>query len=369
MGHVYSGVCGVFHRFLITLGLLGSVLLLPAVASAAVAFTKQNDYSPAGYGIYVAHDDGTGAHSLRVRGTGPTISPDGLKIAYFTGSNFNATALRIHTLATGAQVVAHGLTSFNSAATLTWSPDASQLLVGTESVKANGYVTGDGLAVVDTTTGVATTIVAAKGNEVQGFSWSPTGTQFAYDFAHYGSSFGDSTLKVANVDGTGVASLGKGSSPVWGPRLIAFERYYSVPWGAMRAYHSQVWTVDPIVGSSSAKQLTRYIARHPLVRGPYAAMWSSNGVTLIGSVGGEDYVEPARITVGNGKIRYVMGASGKRLLGSYPLAVSADGATLLVSTNLDGGGARSVTIALLGGASTPFLKGALSITVTSNWQP
>ncbi len=357
------------HRILITLGLLGSVLLLPAVASAAVAFTKQNDYSPAGYGIYVAHDDGTGAHSLGVRGTGPAISPDGLKVAYFAGSNFNATALRIRTLATGAQVVAQGLTSFNSVAALAWSPDASQLLVGTESVKANGYVTGDGLAVVDTTTGVATTIVAAKGNEVQAFSWSPAGAQFAYDFAHYGSSFGDSIVKVANADGTGVASLGKGSSPVWGPRLIAFERNYSVPWGTIRAYHSQVWTVDPAVGSSSTKQLTRYIARHPLVLGPYAATWSPDGTTLIGSVGGEDYVEPVRITVGNGKIRYITGAGGKRLLGSYPLAVSADGATLLVSTNVDGGNERTVTMPLLGGASTPFLKGALSITVTSNWQP
>jgi len=351
------------RRPLAILACLAGLAAAPATAPATVVYAT--DWTRLG----TATDAGRAMTPLGVRGWGAEISPDGRLVAYLRGPVGDATGLVVRDLATGARVTAAPADGqYASVRGLEWAPDSTALLVETQTADAEGFVTGEGLAVVDARTGAPTVIVPARGSQTNGYGWSPDAQRIAYNRQAYAGRLYGGTLYVAGRDGTGAVSLGRGSDPLWGPAVIAIRRYTSERWQGTRVWHSQIWTVDPAQGAASARQLTRFRPSHPMVTGPWVGWWTPDGRTLVGGVGGEDYTEPARIDVATGRLRYVR-IDGERQPEAVVAGLSADGATLLVQRDVISGNPTFWTVPLAGGAGTRFLRGATSVSVPATWAP
>lgn len=354
------------HRRVLPL-IVALALGAPTAAHATIAFEK-----PTSARIWVAADDGSGARALPARGADAAISPDGSRVAYVASSRADVGAsvdLRVMDIVTGVEVRSSGLSDYVAVRMPRWSPDGTRLLVGTQTAGRGGILTGEGLAVVDARSGVATTVVAPVGRQVAGYAWSPDGARIAYDVQGWGGGMTRARLRTANPDGTGVVDLGRGMQPLWGPTRIAYERIVAVREQGMRAYHGQVWTVDPAAGAASARRLTSYRSPHPLILGPSADAWTPDGSRLVGSLGGDDYVEPILIDASSGRITVLRDARGRRLYGTDPDAVSADGRTLLLGVDVTTGNGTLGLMPIGGGRIRPFLRGAWSASVSPGWQP
>ncbi len=349
-----------------------AVLLLAIAAgpaAARIAYAIPKGTNATGFRIITAADDGSAAVALGVRGYDPCISPDGTRVAYVAGAISEGTSLRIRTIATGAELVSPVVYGSASANQLAWSPDGSRLLVPTDSSDREGYVTGQGLTIVDAATGTGTVVAPPKGNEVTGYSWAPSGAQFAYAMGRWGGRLYGETLRIANADGTPVRSLGRGSNPLWGPARIAFQRHTSERWHGTTVYHAQLWLADPL-GVAATVQLTHYPATG-MVYGPWAGYWSPDGTTLYGGIGGEDYSQPGRVAVATGRFTPYRGTDGSALQDAFPAGISADGQTLLVRTDVMMGDEKLKLMPVGGGALRPFLAGreVLELSVPPSWQP
>lgn len=345
------------HRFVIALAAL--LALVPA-ADARVAFTSSKGITAKGARVLVANDDGTGITALGVRGSRPAISPDGTRVAYVAGPIGEGTSLRIRTIATGAEVVAE--VPFGGLGDPLWSPDGTRLLVPTDSADAKGFVTGEGLSLVDAATGAATAIVAPKGNEVTGYSWAPSGAQFAYARSRWAGRVYSETIRIANVDGTIARTVGAGSNPLWGPARLVFQRHTSERWHGMTVYHAQLWLADPTT------QLSHYPAKG-MVAGPWAGYWAPDGSMLYGGIGGEDYALPGRVSATTGRFTPYRDASGATLSDAFPAGISADGATLLMRTGVIEGREQVKLMPAAGGAMRSYIRDVLEISTTPSWQP
>lgn len=347
----------------VLLAALAALLVAPAGASATVAYTT-------GWDRLATADDRGGARApLGVRGWGEAVSPDGSRLAYFTGPIGEPRALVIRDLAGGAVVRAAAADApWVSLQGIGWAPDGSALLVETQAADARGYVTGEGLAVVDAATGAATTVVPARGSQLAGYGWSPDAQRIAYGRGPWGGPLYGSGLYAAARDGTGAVRLGPGANPVWGPARIALQRHTRERWRGMRVWHAQIWTVDPAQGARSARRLTRFRPRHGLVFGPWAGWWTPDGRTLVGGIGGEDYSEPVRIDAATGRIRYLR-LDGERRPDAVAVGLSADGATVLVERGLIGGNPSFWRVPLAGGDAVRMLRGATSVSAPAGWAP
>ena len=351
------------RRPLALLACLAGLALAPAGAAATVVYAT--DYTRLG----TATDAGGAKRPLGVRGWGAEISPDGRLVAYLRGPIGDATGLVVRDLATGARVTAAPADGqYVVMLGIAWAPDSTALLVETQTADVEGFVTGEGLAVVDARTGASTVIVPARGSQTNGFGWSPDAQRIAYSRRAYAGRLYGGTVYVAARDGSGPVALGKGEYPVWGPSLIAVKRYTSERFGGGTVYHSQIWTVDPAQGAASARQLTRFRPRHPMVTGPWVGWWTPDGRTLVGGVGGEDYIEPARIDAVTGRLRYVR-MDGERQNDAVVVGLSADGATLLLERGLITGTPGYWTVPLAGGDGTRFLRGVTTVSVPATWAP
>lgn len=338
-----------------------AALALPGTGLGTVAFQK-----PTGTGdrIYLANDDGSGAHVLAVRGTSAVISPDGTKLAYqpFRGSA-GPGAVRILTIADGS-IVASGQIC---RALPVWSPDGSRLVCTTEASTAAGFITGEGLALIDAATGARTTLVRAPRNQVDSVDWSPDGTRIAYSSGRFGSSTSNVYIAdPANMAGR-VLAVRDATGPVWGPAKIAVTRYTRrrarIGGQPSTVIHSQIWTVNP--GGGGARKLTSVPPGPFLITGPYASGWTPDGAGVIGSIGGDDYSVPITVNAATGAVRRL--GSGRTM--AYPEAVSADGRTLLMDENFIEGEGRLRLVGIGGRQGRIILRGISLVTVTANWQP
>ena len=198
---------------------------------------------------------------------------------------------------------------------------------------------------------------------VNGYSFSPDSSTIVWSQAPFGTYDVNSTLRALPVNGGGaVTKLGKGSQPVWGPTKIAFVRTTRVVVDGAPMIRSQIWTVNPAVGASSAAALTGYKAKG-FVEGPVPLRWTPDGTKIVGQLIGQDYGQPIYVTA-NGKI-HQFGPSNSGVYG-----ISADGTQALVVGNLLGGGKQPVYASPLAKmASSLLLKDAWAPSATANWQP
>ena len=338
-----------------------ALLALASTASATIAYQ-----SASGSRLMIANDRAAGATRLGVTGTSPLISPDGTRVAYL-GGTMARPQLRIRTIASGAEVVVAATPGTSIGQGIEWAPDSAHLTMPTESATAQGYITGVGLDIVDAATGAVTVVLAPKGHDLGGFSWAPTGDRLVYASQRYGSQFGDCTMRIVGLDGSTIAALGAGANPLWGPAKIAFQRYTNVRWHGMRLQHAQLWTIDPN-GPGAPRQLTRYPSVG-MIYGPFATLWSPDGKTLYGGIGGEDVSMPGRFNATTGRYARLRDESGKVLYDAAPIAVSADGKTLLLDTGEMSGSPIYKTMPAGNGPLRVFLRHAYNLTVQPSWQP
>lgn len=342
-------------RLVLLTAALSALLALPAMAGATVSFTKASKAPNAA--ILVADDDGTNVRSLGVSGIEPVISPNGQWVAYnvVTDTKTWTLATRMVNVATGA-VVDPGA----SCGGPVWAPNSSAILCSITSSTAKGDVTGSGIASV-TTAGVVQTVVAPLGVLAGGFGWSPDSTKIVYSTQKYPGKIVGGTITIANPDGSNAVGITAGYAPVWGPTAIAFARAKVL---SGRFVRSQIWTVDPAVGASSATQLTSFASKNRFITGPSPAFWTADGSTIVGNLNGEDYIQPFYVRVATKKTK-LFGPSN-----AMAVAVSADGTQALVSANLLGGGKQTAYASpLSASASSLLLKNADNLTATANWQP
>ncbi|MCX6411322.1 MAG: hypothetical protein NTZ81_03045 [Actinobacteria bacterium] len=338
-----------------------ALLALTSTASATIVYQSSSNSR-----LMIASDNATGATRLGATGSAPLISPDGTRMAYL-GGTIKRPQLRIRAFATGVEVVAAVVPGTSVGFGAVWAPDSAHLAVPTESATSKGYITGAGLDIVDAVTGAVTVVLAPTGHDIGGFSWAPTADRLAYASQRYGATFGSHTLRIVGLDGAVISSLGTGASPLWGPTRIAFQRYTTVRWHGMRLQHTQLWTIDP-VGPGAPTQLTRYPSVG-MIYGPYATIWSPDGTTLYGGIGGEDVSMPGRIDATTGRVTRLRDGSGDLLDDASPVAVSADGRTLLVATGVIAGTPVYRTMPVGNGRLRVFLRNAYHLSVQPSWQP
>ena len=338
-----------------------ALLTVASTASATIAYQ-----SASGSCLMIASDRATGATRLGATGSAPLISPDGTRVAYL-GGTMARPQLRIRTIATGAEVVVAATPGTSIGQGIDWASDSAHLVMPTESATAQGYITGAGLDIVEAATGAVTVVLAPKGHDLGGFSWAPTADRLVYASQRYGGDFGDCTMRIVSLNGATLASLGAGASPLWGPTRIAFQRYTNVRWHGMRLQHAQLWTIDPN-GPGRPTQLTHY-ASVGMIYGPFATLWSPDGKTLYGGIGGEDVSMPGRFNATSGRYTRLRDGNGKVLYDAAPIAVSADGTTLLLDTGEMSGSPVYKTMPAGDGALRVFLKHAYNLTVQPSWQP
>ncbi len=344
---------------------LVALFALPTLASAAIVYSKSSTISSAvNASMYTANDDGTGEALLPVKGGEPIVSPNGATVAYgyITNTKTWLTELRFLNISTGV-MVSTGKTCMGPV----WSPDSATVLCQTMSQTAAGDIKGWGLEAINTA-GVASIIVPSVGYTISGYSWSPNGQQVVWGQSSWKMSAGGlyrAVLRMGKPDGSGTPiKLGPGEEPLWGPSTIAFTRTTSsrAPHG-VRMYHTQIWTVDPTSGASSAKVLTAYQAKG-FVSGPTPFGWTPDGKNIVGTLAGMDHIQPIYVNATTGRIR-MFGP-----LNAEPMAVAADGKSALVVANLMGGGTQVGYVSPLGKvASSLILKSVGSVSATANWQP
>ena len=336
-------------------------LAAPAAGRAAIVYQRAPGPQKS---MYIASDDGTGTKRLPGGGLSPVISPDGTKVAYQAFTLRGDGRLRILSVASGSVVASPQVCR----SAPVWSPDSTRLVCTTETADRLGYVTGNGLALVDATTGGRRTLVVSPGNEVEGLTWSPDGMRVAYSKGRFGSSRTDVFVADPNDMGGARRVIRNATTPVWGPVKIAVSRYtrrhVRVGGHRMEVVRSQIWTVNPNGGG--AHVLTRYRTGRPLVYGPSATFWTPDGSRLVGEIGGTDFSQLIAVNARTGRIR-ALGPAGERV--TYPNAVSADGRVVLFTDGKIDATKNLRTVGIAGARGRVLLRGVSTVSASAGWQP
>lgn len=363
-GVIMSTPCaGSFRRSRVVRAALGGAavaMALPTVASASVVFHRTTGDA---YAMYIADNNGANVRTLPVKGASPVISPDGTRVAYEAPSRTGEGSLRILTLATGAVADSKG-----KCTSPRWSRDSTRLLCKSQTADKRGFVTGEGLTLVDGLTGASTVLVPALGNAVDAYTWSPDSRQIAYAKGRWPTS--KFNVMVADPAAMGEARLlvRDATYPVWGPQTVAVARYTHrfVRMSGTRTdvVHSQIWTVPPTGGG--AHKLTRMTFPNMLVYGPSPSIWSPDGARLVALVGGTDYGQLIVVNAASGTVRPL--DRGDEVI-TLPVALSPDGASLLVEEALIGGPGTLRVMSLDGIRGRVLAKDVAAVNASADWAP
>jgi hypothetical protein len=308
-------------RFTVAFAL--AVLGVAAPAGASQPKTLRIAYSTgtatAGPFVWVAAASGHGARKLGV-GDEPLISPSGAYVAA-GGNTSKGPALELYSAAGGAR---H---SFFNAATVSatavaWSSDSRYLAVQLSSTQLKS--SHDGLAVIDTDTMRATTIVT--GGMLAGASFNPAssgGDRLVYGI--FGSSVPVAPSNLFTVAPTGADSSqlthdNHSLDPLWTAEGIVFVR--QTPRGKEAYPLNQLW----LRAGSRLTQLT-HIPVEKLAAGLVPLSASRSGNRILAEFVGEDTSDAWSVQVSPRRVRQVSAGASKFIQGA---AISNDGTHLLV---------------------------------------
>jgi hypothetical protein len=356
-------------RILLLVGALAALLALPAMAGASVAFTRLTapytfSSQPLNPAIWVANNNGSASRKLPVTGSDPLISPDGKMVAYLVTSTPNYSwTLHFVTIATGVDV--NTKTNCENPA---WAPNSSAVSCSTTSKSLSGLI-------VVTPAGKVTVIAKSSSSAQISWNpaaWSPDSSMVAWTYELYKSKNArpNPVLRAMRVDGTGsILKLGNGIGAVWGPSRIAFYRYT----GSSDNMITQIWTVSPTGGASSAKQLTHWKPpTNQFLSGPTPMMWTPDGSKIVGAVTGMD--DDANSIVVNASSGAITTLGTLTAYSNRPEALAADGSSVLLhyysqnsATNKAYGTINNVSIN--GKTSTLFLNHVTAISASADWKP
>lgn len=181
----------------------------PAVARVA--------YESAAGDVVVAADDGSSPRAI-AHGLGPSVSPDGRRVAYFAATGCGCNSFVLHVIrpsgASDRVLVRRVYSPGRSSTTepVLWSPDSRRLTVSAYGRSGGGFI-------VDVRTGrkrfVPSEVYFAQG------SFAPDSSQIVYEDA--GGLCSQRVLLYPGPRGR-PRSLGCGGSPAWGCHGVAFAR-------------------------------------------------------------------------------------------------------------------------------------------------
>ena len=301
-----------------------------------------------GQDIWIADADGGNPRLLARDGRTPVISPDGRWVVYVGCDDEDRCAGTFVVSTSGGKTrrVSSDLFLGPRSAT-TWSPDSKRLVatrggLGQKTLVSIAVASGKELKLAETA--------------IEIWSFSPNGKQLVYLRKHRGGT------DLFVVDSTGgepkqITHTGDASSPVWGPKTIAFAR--EVEKGD--SFGNEIWQVQP--DGSELKTITGPL-RKPYLGdggngsdglGPIA--WSEDGRALLGAwYLGTDSI-PTAVDPEGGKFRVLNDAV------EHTFAISRDGRAALASMYPPIGGWSDETATVLivpytGGKPTVVARGA-----------
>jgi Tol biopolymer transport system component len=310
-------------------------------AHATLVYDKLSGKKPS---VWVANDDGTGAHRFASDAELPQISSDGQTIVYVADAAAAHSRLVEVPAAGGTPQTIVNRWTYGTTA---FSPD-DHWVVAT----AGGTTGKERLKLIDVATGDSRTI--ARGYFTQE-SFSPDSTQVVYSLANKQDTiFPKVDLWIAPVAGGAPQQLtsdGHSLSPLWGPASIAYSRYKR-PTGKHRKEDGpkyNLYLIDPATRARS--QLTHDKVPF-LLTGLTPTAWSQDGAELVSVFGGQDTVYGVTVDPATGTERRV----GKRSQSFVPTALSTDGSTILGYNGVEGGPGGILTTPYAGGTFTTLAK-------------
>jgi Tol biopolymer transport system component len=296
--------------------------------------------------VWVANDDGSGAHKLAA-GRNPAISPNGQAVAY--GNRFDDRAKPVLRLIPTAGGTPRTILKNWRYGPFAWSPDSRWI-----ATQAGPEVGRQRLVLIDVATGAVRTVASGY---FSGASFSPDSTQLVYGRARTDRLFTPTNIEVAAVAGGAARRLttdGHSQFPVWGPRQIAYTRWNRAT-GKHRKedgpkYH--LWLMNP--DGSARRQLTK--GRVPfLLSGLTPTAWSADGTRLLAQFGGQDTTYPVAVDPATGRQRHI-GPTTEN--GIDATGFSRDGTTILGTNPAFDDDPSVATVPWTGGRTTVIVRHA-----------
>jgi dipeptidyl aminopeptidase/acylaminoacyl peptidase len=335
-------------KWIVAFAAVAALFALPTAAQATLTFVK-NPLKPV---VYVAADDGSGAHRVGA-GSNPRVSPDGETIAYQHEGPGHSQELMLAPAGGGASrpVLAGLRDSFY----LAFSPDSKTIaaLRGPELGKRK-------LVLVDVASG--TTLRTIASGYFSGFSFSPDGAELAYGKAKSEKFPPRSDVYTVPTAGGKSIQLTKdhsSQSPLWGPAgKIVFVKQLGAK---QRRYgpKNELFLVNP--NGTGQKRLT-HTKVDPLLLGLAPTEWSADGNRLLAEFQGQDTSYAVTVDPRTGAQR--------------PLDKMGDGEQGFVGTALSGDG--TMVLGFTGGfepgpdhrvATIPYGGGKVKTLVKNGFEP
>jgi hypothetical protein len=257
-------------------------------------------------------------------GQQPLLAPSGESVAValfgtVVGDQEQGPSLGIYP-SSGAPIADYLSLQTAVATPVAWSPDSRYLAVVLQSNGTNDIANDSGLDVIDTQTGVVTTI--AHG-EIYGASFARDGSdRLVFGLSHSESFLSRVNLYTSEVDGAGlrrITSDGHSLFPIWGPQYIAYDRERS----RHLSPEYQIWLATP--AGVRIRKLT-HIRVGALVQGLVPLAFSNSGSRLLAEFEGEDTSSAYAVSIASGRARGIM-VHGQMAQGA---GISSDGSTLLI---------------------------------------
>ncbi|MEX2105667.1 MAG: hypothetical protein WD810_02105 [Solirubrobacterales bacterium] len=322
-----------------------ALLALPAAAQATLTYVK----NPFNSTVFVASDDGSGAHKVG-KGYNAHVSPDGLTVVFLHEGKNHAQEMWAVPAAGGASRTL--LKPWRDSYLLAYSPDSKTIAAmrGPELGKRK-------LILIDVATGAQRLIATGF---FSGFSFSPDSTELVYSMAGSERYPPRSDIyRAATVGGKPVRITKDQISqdPLWGPNgKIVFVKML----GAKKRKYgpkSELFLMNP--EGKQVKRLTHTKVGALLV-GLFPTDWSADGTRLLAEFQGQDTSYAVTVNPQTGAQRTVKKAGEVGFVGT---ALSADGTTVLGFTGgFEPGPNRNV-------ATVPYSGGKLKVLVENAFEP
>jgi hypothetical protein len=300
-------------------------IAVPAGASETtpVRIAYDTGTATAGPFVWIANVNGSGARRLGP-GDQPLLSPNGNYVA--AGLNMSkGPALEIYLPSSAAPFGFFNAANV-SADPVAWSADSRYLAVELDSTHLKGRQ--DGLAVIDTTTMRATTLVS--GGQIAGASFNPAsngGDRLVYGIvASSTSPTAPSNLYTVGPTGADSNQLTHDNNslePVWGAKGIVYVRERSR--GADASPIFQLW----LRAGSKSTQLT-HLKVGQLVAGLAPLSVSSDGNRILAEFGGQDTSYAWTVQISPRRVQQVRNGTDQDLQGGQ---ISSNGAHVLISAD------------------------------------